>query len=87
MGFLFFVLFALTLVGMYVVLRRHLAPPGLIAGLGMFTSALTMTLYLLTQVDVMEQGIIFGILIGVFFAGATMFTAWYFNHQEQSSVE
>jgi multisubunit Na+/H+ antiporter MnhB subunit len=85
MGFLFFILFGLTLLGMYVAIRRQLAPVGLVAAIGMAMSIITMTLYLMSQVESEEQGIIFGILIGAFFAFATLAVAWFFQTQDSAS--
>lgn len=80
---IYFILFGLCLVGMYVVVRRQLAPLGLVAAIGMIGSILFMTLYLLTRVDVPAQAILFGILIGAIFAIATLGIAWYFHNQEK----
>lgn len=85
MGFLFFILFALTLLGIYIAIRRQLAAPGVIGALGMIGSIIFMTLYLLTSEIVLIQGVIFGVIIGVLFAGATFAMAFYFLKQEQNS--
>lgn len=85
MAFFFFILFGLTLLGMYIAIRRQLAPVGLVAAVGMTASIITMTLYLMAQVEAEEQGIIFGILIGAVFAFATMAVAWFFQTQENNA--
>lgn len=82
MGFLFFILFALTLFSIYIAIRRQLAAPGVIGALGMIGSIVFMTLYLLTSEIVLIQGIIFGVIIGILFAGATFAMAFYFLKQE-----
>lgn len=83
MGIFFFFLFALTLLGVYIAVRRQLASPGVIGALGMIFSIIFMTLYLLSFEIVMIQGVIFGVVIGILFAGATLATAIYFLKQEQ----
>ncbi len=85
MGIVFFFLFALTLLGIYLAVRRQLASPGVIGALGMIASIVFMTLYLLSFEIVMIQGVIFGVIIGILFAGATLATAFYFLKQEQKS--
>jgi len=81
-GFIFFILFGLTLLSMYIGVRRELAPIGLIAALGMVASIVMMTLYLLTLVEAEAQAIIFGIVGGALFAGATLGTEWYFHNHD-----
>jgi hypothetical protein len=85
MGIFFFFLFAFTLLGVYIAVRRQLASPGVIGALGMIASIAFMTLYLLSFEIVMIQGVIFGVVIGVLFTGATLATAFYFLKQEQKS--
>ena len=82
MGFIFFILFGLTLLSMYIGIRRELAPIGLIAALGMVASIVMMTLYLLTLVEAEAQAIIFGIIGGALFAAVTLGTAWYFHNHD-----
>lgn len=84
MGILFFMLFALTLLGIYIAIRRRLIAPGVIGALGIIGSILFMTLYLLTSEIVLIQGVIFGVIIGVLFAGATIAMAFYFLKQEEN---
>jgi hypothetical protein len=83
MGIFFFFLFALSLLGIYLAVRRQLASPGVIGALGMIASITFMTLYLLSFNINTLQGIMFGVVIGVIFAGATLATAFYFLKQEQ----
>lgn len=87
MAIIFFILFGATLLGMYVAIRRELAPTGMVAALGMIGSVITMTLYLLAQVDEPIQGILFGVLIGVIFAVATLGVAYYFHSHEHATAE
>ncbi|MFW5692173.1 MAG: hypothetical protein ACOCX3_02355 [Chloroflexota bacterium] len=83
MGFIFFILFGAALLATYIAIRRELASPGLIAAGGMLASIVTMMLYLFSRNAAPVQGIIFGVVIGVIFAGATIGIAWYFHHQER----
>jgi hypothetical protein len=87
MGFIFFVLFALTLLAMYIGVRRQVAPIGLIAALGMVASIVMMTLYLLTLVDAEAQAILFGIVGGALFAGLTLGAAWYFHTHDPDAID
>lgn len=82
MEFISFVAFTLVLLGMYVSIRRQFAAPGLIAGVGVIGSIITMTLFLLARDASALQGIVMGILIGVLFAGMTLAIAWYFQSNE-----
>jgi len=83
MGIFFFFLFALSLLGIYLAVRRQLASPGVIGAVGMIGSIAFMTLYLLSFNINTLQGIMFGVVIGVIFAGATLATAFYFLKQER----
>ncbi|MDZ4670434.1 MAG: hypothetical protein SH821_06160 [Phototrophicales bacterium] len=83
MGIFFFFLFALSLLGIYLAVRRQLASPGVIGAVGMIASIAFMTLYLLSFNINTLQGIMFGVVIGVIFAGATLATAFYFLKQER----
>jgi len=82
MEYFFFLLFGLSLIGMYVAVRRQLAPPGFTAGIGVVASIVFMTLFMLIRGTSTVQGIIMGILIGSLFAGATLAIAWYFHSNE-----
>ena len=82
MQFVFFVLFALSLLAMYVAIRRQIASPGLIAGLGVLASIVFMTLFMLARDTAVAHGIVMGILVGILFAGATLAVAWYFQSGE-----
>ncbi|GAB4337186.1 MAG: hypothetical protein Kow00117_19390 [Phototrophicales bacterium] len=84
---IYFFLFGICLLGMYVAVRRQLAPLGFIAAGGMFSSILFMTLFLLTRVDVPVQAILFGIIIGAVFAISTLGIAWYFHQQENKTAQ
>ncbi|MBI5671231.1 MAG: hypothetical protein HZC41_24810 [Chloroflexi bacterium] len=82
LAWVFFVLFALALAGMYLGIRRAWAAPGLIAGVGVVVSIVLMTLISFAQNNSPFQAIIVGILLGGLFGGATLAVAWYFQSQE-----
>jgi len=83
MSFVFFILFALSLVVMYVAIRRQLAPTTVTASAGVAVSIILMILYMLASPDVsVIQAIIMGILVGALFAGSTLAIAWYFQSNE-----
>ena len=82
----FFVLFAVVLVGTYVSLRRELAPPRLIAMVSILGSSISLTLFSLTARDVsFVYAVVLGIIAGSLFSGATLGIAWYFHKQEVES--
>lgn len=78
----FFVVFALILAGIYLGIRRHLAPPGLVAAIGVILSVIVMTLMSLAQNNMPLQAVIVGLLLGGVFSGATLTIAWYFERSE-----
>ncbi len=79
---IFFALFALVLVGMYLAIRREWAPPGLVAGVGMVGSIVTMVLTSLANDNSIIQALVAGILVGGLFTAATLAAAWYFHSNE-----
>lgn len=80
---IFFFVFALVLVGMYILLRRGIGRPALIAGVGTAASIIAMVLTMLSNPAVYPaQGIIFGVLIGALFGGAVLAVAWFFGGKE-----
>ncbi len=82
LAWVFFVLFALVLAGMYLAIRRAWAAPGLVAGVGVVLNIILMTLISLAQDNFAIQAIIVGILLGGLFSGATLAVAWYFHSSE-----
>lgn len=86
LAWVFFVLFALALAGMYLGVRRAWASPGIIAGVGMVASIVLMALISFAQNNSAVQAIIVGILLGGLFAGATLAVAWYFQSQEMRAA-
>jgi peptidoglycan biosynthesis protein MviN/MurJ (putative lipid II flippase) len=82
MAWLFFVLFAVILAGMYLSIRRQWLAPGLTAALGVIASIVLMTLTSLGQGNMPVQAVIVGILLGGLFSGATLAIAWYFQRAE-----
>lgn len=83
MGFTFFILFALIILGSYITLRRGLAPVRPTAAVSVTGSAISMALYLLTTRDTTAAySIIFGMLSGSFFAGIALTLAWFFKSQD-----
>ncbi|TVR23554.1 MAG: hypothetical protein EA396_03265 [Anaerolineaceae bacterium] len=86
MDIIFFLLFAVSIVGIYLGVRRELAPVGMVAGFGIMACSITMILFLLQRVDVALQGVIFGLIIGAVMAIATLAVAWYFHTQEREQA-
>jgi threonine dehydratase len=82
LAWLFFLIFAAVLVGMYIGIRRELAGPGLIAGVGVAASMILMVLVSLAQENSLIQAVVVGILVGGLFSGATLGVAWYFHNNE-----
>lgn len=82
----FFVLFALVLIGTYVSLRRELASPKLVAMVSILGSSVSLTLFSLTARDVsFIYAVVLGVIAGSVFSGATLGIAWYFHKQEVES--
>ena len=80
---IFFVLFALTLVGTYLGVRRGWAPTRAIAALGAVLSILTMVLFSLGQENTLLQALIVGVLLGGVFTAATVAVATFFRNAER----
>jgi uncharacterized membrane protein len=83
-GLLFFMIFAVTLAVMYLSVRREWVRPELSAAIGVLVSIIAMVLSLLQSNDdtSLLQALFFGVLIGLFFSGATLAVAWYFHSNE-----
>src|SRR3990172_2195614 len=81
-AFIFYILFAATLLITYMAIRREWAAPGLVAAVGTVVSIIAMMLVSLAQGNSIIQAIIVGILVGGIFAGATLGVAWYFHSNE-----
>lgn len=87
MDIIFFLLFAFSIISIYIGVRRELAPVGVVAGFGIMACSITMILFLLQRVDVALQGVIFGLIIGAAMALATLAIAWYFHAQEREGAD
>lgn len=86
-GWIFYVIFAVVLLGMYLAVRRRWAPPGLIAGIGTIASIISMFLISLSQQNNILHAVIVGILVGALFSGATLAVAWYFHAGEMRAYQ
>lgn len=82
MAFIFFIFFALTLLGMYLSIRRQILPPQMTAGVGVAVSIVLMILYMLTSGSSIIQSLVMGVVMGLLFSGATLAIAWYFHSNE-----
>lgn len=82
MEFFFFMLFGLVLIGMYIAIRRQIAPIAYIAAGGVSASIISMVLFMLARDTSALQSLVMGILVGALFAGATLAIAWYFQSNE-----
>lgn len=83
MQFVFFLGFALSLLGMYVGIRRGIAPMMPLATGGTLGSIIFMTLFMLSRNTSAFQGILMGIVSGAIFAIVTLVIAWYFQSNER----
>jgi len=81
-SFIFFAVFATILVGMYLAIRREWAPTGLITGLGVVGSIITMLIVSLSQGNAMFQAIVVSLSIGIVFSLATVAVAIFFHSNE-----
>lgn len=80
LGYLFLALFALTLVGTYIAVRRGLAPTLYVAGAATILSIILIILYSLTVEDnTTAQALFAGVAGGVVFIGITAALASFFR--------
>lgn len=86
MSLVFFIVFALILVGMYVGIRRRLAGPGIVAAVGVLGSIISIMLMSLAQGNNVLQAVVVGILIGAIFSVIVLVMAWYFQTNESEGV-
>lgn len=87
-GLFFFFLFALLLVGVYIALRRQLAPARILSGAGILGGIFTMTLFAGSQEGVLPvHAILVGILIGGGLSLGVIILAWYFLTQETRTAK
>ncbi len=76
---IFYAIFALILVWMYLAIRRRWVQPGFAAAAGIIGSVISMLLMSVSQGNAALHAIVVGLLVGGFFSGATLATAWYFH--------
>lgn len=88
---LFFVAFAVVLVGTYLAVRRQWGDLRVVAALGMFGSVVTMTLALITRAgaeagvganQVLGEMLLYGVLLGMLGGAGSLALAWYFQTNE-----
>ncbi len=78
-----FGLFAINLIGMYMGIRRELAPVGVTAAVGIVVSVITMILFMIPRAEMTLQAVLFGIITGALMAVITLGTALYFHQKER----
>jgi hypothetical protein len=82
-GMIFFFLFAALLMGVYVAMRRQLAPVKVLAAGGIFGGIVTMTLFAMNQENVQfMHALLVGIVLGGGLSLAVLVLANYFLKQE-----
>ncbi len=84
---IFFLLFALIIVGMYLGVRREWARPGGIALVGGIASMITMALFSLAQGNPGLQAVVVGVLVGGVFTALTVSIANFFRGDEARAGE
>jgi cyanate permease len=84
-GMIYFFLFAALLMGVYIAMRRRLAPVKVLAAVGVFGGIVTMTLFALNQNVIWIHALLVGILLGGGMSMAVIFMANYFSNQELRS--
>ena len=82
---IFYAIFALILVWMYLAIRRRWVAPGFAAAVGIIGSVISMLLMSVSQGNTALHAIVVGLLVGGFFSGATLATAWYFHLRDLRS--
>ena len=83
LSFVFYGIFAISLVWMYLAIRRGWGAPGFVAGAGVVGSIISMMLMSIAQGNAVLHAIVVGILLGGLFSGATLAISWYFHVKEQ----
>jgi Na+-translocating ferredoxin:NAD+ oxidoreductase RnfA subunit len=86
LSWLFFIAFALVLVGMYRAIRRRWAAPGIVALVGGILSIAAMMLMALAQGDGLMQAVVVGIGVGGGFSIVMLMLAWYFLGEEEQRL-
>lgn len=81
-SWLFYLMFALVLVGMYLAVRRRWVSPGLAAGVGTLGSIISMFLVSLAQQNNILHAVVVSILVGALFSGMTLAIAWFFHSND-----
>lgn len=79
---LFFLVFALVLVGMYLAIRREWASTGIVTVLGVTGSIIAMLVVSLSQGNAMFQAIVVSLSIGTIFSLSTVAIAIFFHSNE-----
>ena len=79
---IFFFLFAALLMGVYIAMRRQLAPVKLLSAGGVLGGIITMTLFGLSQDVIFLHALLVGILLGGGMSLAVLLLANYFLNQE-----
>lgn len=77
-----FFVFAVVQFVMYIVIRRGLAAPALVGGVGVVSSVILMMLFSLSQSNPILQALLTGIAVGGLFSAATLGLAWFFSRAE-----
>ena len=84
-GMIFFFLFAALLMGVYIAMRRQLAPVKVLAAAGVFGGVITMTLFALNQDVIFAHALLVGIVLGGGLSLTVIIMANYFLNQELRS--
>jgi Na+/H+-translocating membrane pyrophosphatase len=78
-----FGLFAVVQVITYIVIRRQIGKPTLVAAVSVVASIVAMTLTGLAQGNSIYQAVFAGLIVGSVFSGGTIAMAWYFLSSEK----
>jgi len=82
LSWFFFICFALALFGMYRLIRRRQAPPGVVGLVGVPVSIILIVLTALAQGNGILQAAVVGFGVGGSFSIITLMLAWYFAGEE-----
>ncbi len=81
-SFIFYAIFVVILVVTYLAIRREWVATGLIAGMSVVGSVISMLLVSLSQGNAMFQAIVVSLGIGIVFSLATVAMALFFHTNE-----
>ncbi len=79
---IYFAVFAFVQVAMYILIRRRIGHPAVIAAIGVVISFASLLFMALEQGTTLIWAVIVGLVLGGLFSGISLAAAWYFTTNE-----